>query len=219
MIAVLTGDLVNSSKMLNEIHTDAITTIQGLLQSINEQHGATGEIYRGDEFQIQFPNAIHAITCTILIKLALHFKTRSDKPVLCTLSLAYGEQPLSGKQPTISTGPVFIESGRGLANTPRGEISVSFGHNNTSEMRLLTQFLSHQLNKLTKTQAELLYIYITNHFAEHQKIAEITKTSRQNISNRLSSIGATLIRDYIAVINQRVTKAKGKDDGLTTTVN
>ncbi|OHU88464.1 MULTISPECIES: hypothetical protein [Pseudoalteromonas] len=207
MIAVLTGDLVNSSKMKPNTYTEAISILKSIMRLADERYGAKGEIYRGDEFQIQFPNPSHAIGCTLLLKLALHCAPQTDKPILSTLSLAYGEQTLHSNSPTTATGPVFIESGRGLNKTPRGDLTIRFAGNVSEEMQLLTGFLSHQLNKMTKTQAELLYTYIINDFPDHQKIAEITKTSRQNISNRLSSIGATLIRDYIGVVNQRVTTA------------
>ena len=73
------------------------------------------------------------------------------------------------------------------------------------EVKLLTQFLNHLLNRLTKTQAELLYQYIESSFAEHKKIADITGTTRQNISNRLGNIGAYLVRDYMTVINKKIT--------------
>ncbi|XQW83912.1 MarR family transcriptional regulator [Thalassotalea piscium] len=205
MIAVLTGDLVNSTKMSNKIYTQVITDLKGLLVDAHNKYHAVGEIYRGDEFQIQFPEPIHAIKCTLLIKLALHLLRVSDKPIQCTLSLAYGSHDILADKPNTSSGPVFVNSGRGLDKTPRGDMSVSVQQDNdNNELKLLTQFLNHLLNRLTRSQAELLYQYIENDFIEHQKMAELTKTSRQNISNRLANIGAFLVKDYIDIINNKV---------------
>lgn len=205
MIAVLTGDLVNSTKMANETYSDVINSLKECLQDAHIKYNAIGEIYRGDEFQIQYPKPIYALKSTLLIKLALHLSKFSPKPIQCTLSLAYGTHSVYDKKPNTSSGPVFIESGRGLEKTQRGELSIHFAQiNNNSDILLLTQFLNHLLNRLTKTQAELLYKYIENDFAEHKKMADITGTTRQNISNRLGNIGAFLIRDYIEVINNKV---------------
>ncbi len=212
MIAVLTGDIVNSTKMSNEIYSGVIKSLKTFLNEANEKHGAIGEIYRGDEFQIQYPDPLCALKSTLLLKLALHLSKFSPKPIQCTLSLAYGSHNVYDDKPNTSSGPVFIESGRGLEKTQRGELSLRLEHQSDEfEIKLLTQFLNHLLSRLTKTQAELLYQYITSNFAEHKKIADITGTTRQNISNRLGNIGAYLVRDYMAAINKKVTLLRGNN--------
>lgn len=125
MIAVLTGDIVRSTKMSNDTYTETIRELQSLLHDANEKYQAIGDIYRGDEFQIQYPNPIHAINSTLLIKLSLQLSKISPKPIQCTLSLAYGEYEVYSSKPNTSSGPVFIESGRGLEKTLRGDISLS----------------------------------------------------------------------------------------------
>jgi len=210
MISVLTGDIVNSTKMSSATYSAAIKSLKGLLVDVNEKYRATGEIYRGDEFQIQYPDPIYALKSTLLIKLALHLATFSAKPIQCTLSLAYGSYEVYDEKPNTSSGQVYIDSGRGLAKTQRGELSLHFEqHVNNDDIKLLSQFLNHLLNRLTKSQAKLLFQYIASDFAEHKKIAELTATTRQNISNRLSNIGAFLVRDYIALINKKVLLLKG----------
>jgi predicted DNA-binding protein YlxM (UPF0122 family) len=100
-----------------------------------------------------------------------------------------------------------------LSKTQRGELSIHFQQQKAQRKeqddilaltKLLTDFLNHLLNRLTKSQAQLLYQYIEHDFAEHQKMAEFTGTSRQNISNRLGNIGAYLVRDYMAIINNKI---------------
>lgn len=205
MIAVLTGDIVNSTKMSNETYSEVIHSLKGFLREVKQKYHAIGEIYRGDEFQIQYPDPICALKSTLLIKLALHLSKFSQKPIQCTLSLAYGSYDIYDKKPNTSSGPVFIESGRGLEKAQRGELLLNFEQkHHRDDIKLLNQFLNHLLNKLTKTQAELLYQYIESDFSEHKKLADLTGTTRQNISNRLANIGAFLVRDYITVINKQV---------------
>ena len=212
MIAVLTGDLVNSTKMSNATYTEVTNSLKGFLQDVNDKYRAIGEVYRGDEFQIQYPDPAHALKSALLIKLALHLSKSSPKPIQCTLSLAYGAYDIYDNTPNTSSGPAFIESGRGLEKAQRGEFSLRFQQeSDNDDVQLLNQFLNHLLNRLTKTQAELLYQYIESDFVEHKKIADITGTTRQNISNRLGNIGAFLVRDYMAVINKKVILLKEKN--------
>lgn len=209
MIAVLTGDIVSSTKMSPTTYSQMLVFLQSLLNNAEESCQAQGEIYRGDGFQLHYPNPGCAIKNTLLIKLALHLSALSDKPILSTLSLAFGEHDRLTKKPNLSSGPVFIASGRGLDKTQRGDLTIHFpAPNDNREMDLLTKFLNHQLNRLTKSQAQLLYLYVENDFAEHKKIAQITGTSRQNISNRLANIGAFLVRDFVDKINDKVEKLK-----------
>jgi len=205
MIAVLTGDIVNSTKMSNETYSEVVHNLKGFLREVKQKYHAIGEVYRGDEFQIQYPDPIYALKSTLLIKLALHLSKFSPKPIQCTLSLAYGSYDIYDEKPNTSSGPVFIESGRGLEKAQRGELVLRFEQKHHDDsIKLLNQFLNHLLNRLTRTQAELLYQYIASDFAEHKKLAELTGTTRQNISNRLGNIGAFLVRDYISVINKQV---------------
>lgn len=217
MIAVLTGDIVNSTKMSDKTYSNVISSLKASINEANKKYNAIGEIYRGDEFQIQYPDPVYALKSTLLIKLALHLSPHSTKPIHCTLSLAYGSYNVYDKTPNTSSGPVFIKSGRGLGKAQRGELLLQFEHKNNEgeadqrEVKLLTQFLNHLVNRLTKTQAELLYQYIENSFAEHRIMADITGTTRQNISNRLGNIGADLIRNYMDVINNKVISLQGSN--------
>lgn len=211
MIAVLTGDIVNSTKMSKDTYSSVIKRLNALLQDVNDQFNANGEIYRGDEFQIQYPNPVDALKSTLLLKLALHLATFSEKPIQCTLSLAYGAHDIYADKPNTSSGAVFVASGRGLEKTARGELSLKIDHAcDEIELDLLTQFLNHNLNRLTKTQAQLLYQYIDNDFPDHKTMAVLTATTRQNISNRLSNIGAYLIKEYIENVNRKIEILRGK---------
>lgn len=202
MISVLTGDIVYSTGMQQDTYQGVVALLKKQFSQVQQKYNAVGDIYRGDEFQIQYPTPEHAITSAILIKLALHQSDLSTKPIRCTMSLAFGEYKVYAAKPNTSTGPVFIDSGRGLDNTPRGDLSIHVNEKVLPfELILLTRFLNHQLNKLTKAQANLLSLYIEQDFADHSEMAALTGTTRQNISNRLSNIGATLVRDYIDTYN------------------
>lgn len=201
-IAVLTADIVHSTQMGSKIYSDAVANLQTLISQAEHRYQGAGDIFRGDEFQIQYTSPELALKSALLIKLALMF---SSPTIQCTMSLAYGNYDRLDNKPNTSSGPAFIASGRGLSNTRRGELSVHLLNlAESQDIPLLTGFASYQINKLTRGQAQLLHLYIENDFAEHSSLAVLTKTSRQNISNRLKNIGADLIRDYIKAINSKI---------------
>jgi len=205
MIAVLTGDVVHSSKMSSKQYSQTIEMLKQLILADKHKNVASGDIYRGDEFQLQYSKPEYALQSALIFKLSLP----------CTLSLAYGKYEVFNDSPSTSSGPVYIESGKGLDSATRGDLIVNLPTDtsflqNTSPpapfqpngLLLLNNFLTHTLNSLTKSQSELLLAYIKNGFPDHKFLAELTGTSRQNISNRLSSMGAHLVRDYVNYINQ-----------------
>ncbi|GAB3002856.1 hypothetical protein [Psychrosphaera aestuarii] len=205
MIAVLTGDVVHSSKMSSRQYSQTIETLKKLILAEYKKSNARGDIYRGDEFQLHYSQPKCALTS------ALRFKLN----IPCTLSLAFGPYDSFNELPSASSGPAYIASGHGLDNANRGDLLLQFVNNtNTSEItknspslspegfKLLNQFFNQTLNNLTTSQANLLLAYIDNDFPEHKHLAELMGTSRQNISNRLSSMGAHLVRDYVNYINE-----------------
>ena len=195
MIAVLTADLVDSTKL----NTSELVQVTDWLENYFNRHliNARGSIYRGDEFQVIFNEHQSAIYQTILLKLKL--QNEFEWKQLCTMSLAFGEATLLADTPQISQGPVFVTSGRGLEKTKRSEIVLHNAQLTTKADTLLLKYVNHQLNKLTTTQIELLITYFENHFPEHKELALLTDTTRQNISSRLSAMGADLLRDFTKI--------------------
>ncbi len=208
MIAVLTGDIVNSTQMSNAQYQATLTELKQLIDDIQNTGYAAGEVYRGDAFQIQFSDPVVALKESLLLKIALQSSAVSDKPIHCTLSLAYGNADKIATRPSESSGPVFVASGHGLDNNQSNEFSLVIKNNPiNNELGLLTKLINHQLNRLTKSQAQLLYQYIKSDFSEHKHLAKITNTTRQNISNRLNNIGASLVKEYINTVNYRVSES------------
>lgn len=216
MIAVLTGDIVHSTKMTDTLYQATLDSLRDSFERMQLGSPDAAQIYRGDGFQVQFTKPRDALKHTLLLKLSLHSCALSSKPILTTLSLAFGDYSKLDEKPNTSSGPVFVSSGTGLEHTARGDLSIHLAETAilqtpSSEtvrvkdnIELLTHFLNHIVNRLTQTQARLLYQYIEHDCPEHHVLAELTGTTRQNISNRLSNIGAHLIKKYMASVARGV---------------
>ncbi|RDV29179.1 hypothetical protein DXV75_01590 [Alteromonas aestuariivivens] len=205
MIAVLTGDLVHSSKMSQPDFNRSVQAVETFIADCTDKYGAQGYGYRGDAFQLMFPEPQPALNAALQFKLALGAGVGLETPADCTLSLAYGEGTVSESGPRSALGEAYVCSGRNLDRAARGSIHVAIcGGSGDEEMGLLCEFLSHLLGRLTTSQKQLLHSYLESGFAEHRVLAQQLHTSRQNISQRLAAIGAELVRDFVYLVNTRV---------------
>lgn len=202
MIAVITGDIVHSRRLSQAQLKTALETIRQQVSRVNNDGKVTIEFFRGDSFQITLLNPRAMANLVVLIYCAL-------RQVGCraTLSLAVGQGELKNELAG-AYGEAFELSGLGLDATKRGEISFDSSNNLLKHsFKVSTQFLSFLLDSLTIKQAQVLELFVSENFPEHQYIAEKLKTSRQNITAHLNKSGADLVKAYIVHYHQLVKEA------------
>lgn len=206
MIAVLTGDLVDSTRLSSAHYEQAISGLRTVLEQIESRTHCHYELFRGDGFQVVFPDSEKAIQAMLTLRLYLNSQIE-DVAINCTQALAYGTGELIKSSPGTSTGEAFIQSGRALDEARGGEfrvIQAAVTSGQTSQqpaIDIMCSQLSYVLNRLSKKQSDLLYQYISQDFPKHQVLADKNNTSRQNISERLKSAGGDLLAPFIHYIN------------------
>ncbi|MBU3022916.1 hypothetical protein [Aestuariibacter sp. A3R04] len=204
MLAVLTGDLVQSTKLEATAYQAIIDAMEAYFQTLHQHHGVDYEIYRGDGFQLVFTQPEAAITVMIQTKLFLNSQVKGYITD-CTQCLAYGSGHYSTGKPGRSTGTVFVQSGRGLEKSKPGELRIiSHAASLQSATDVICQQMSYIINKLSAKQAELLYHYIKEGFPAHKVLAKWAHTSRQNISERLKAAGGDLLQPFINYTNAQL---------------
>ncbi|MFT5677432.1 MAG: hypothetical protein ACI808_003384 [Paraglaciecola sp.] len=207
MIAVLTGDIVDSTKMSPQDYNSAVNLLQSSIEYCQEHFAARGEIYRGDGIQLVFSEAQYAMKAAILIKTLLLSSLPAGQKIEITMALGLGDQSVSGATPGVSQGSAFTFSGRGLDLTQPGALSVHLEAGARYDaLELATQFLNHLLQSLTQVQARVLYYYLLMDFPTHAQLAKKLNTSQQNVTKHLSRIGVDLVENYLNVYAQQVSK-------------
>tara|TARA_R110001632_G_scaffold196876_4_gene319023 strand:- start:1110 stop:1733 length:624 start_codon:yes stop_codon:yes gene_type:complete len=205
MIAVLTGDLVDSTAMSRKDYQLAVTLIEDYITACQKRFNARGELYRGDGIQLIFCQPQHAMRGVIELKSLLFSATHTQKPIGITLSIGLGDQLIEGSKPSVSQGSAFTLSGRGLDTTPSGHVSLHHeGGDFYEALVLATQFLDHLLNSHTQMQARVLYHYLKAGFPTHSQLADVLGTSQQNVTKHLSRMGGDLIKQYLALYETKV---------------
>lgn len=195
--AVLTTDIVHSTKLSAADYAAVMTTLEKILKSHQSKYQCKFEIFRGDSFQVLYPNINDAMKSVLSIRLFL--QSSIDCPaVKLTQSLATGTVDKASQKLSSSLGEAFILSGRALDKASRGDLVVNLASTaNSNDLKISTLFLHHLLDGLTEKQAEVLYYYIDFDFPEHQSIADHMKMTRQNVTAHLKRSGADLVKAYL----------------------
>lgn len=154
-LAVLTGDIVNSTK-LNVAQFDTLLhrlkEIQSWISQANA--GNTHSIRRGDEFQTVIYDPANALRYALLYRVG----TKAlGKAFDCRISFAIACNEGTRELVDESMGEAFIRSGRGLKT-----LKSEFMHFDSDRSELVGQFslllkyLDWQLSALTSRQCEVL---------------------------------------------------------------
>ncbi|WP_158769606.1 MarR family transcriptional regulator [Paraglaciecola sp. L1A13] len=205
MIAVLTGDLVDSTNMSRQDYQLAIRLMEHYIQVCQKRFNTRGEIYRGDAIQLIFSQPQYAMRVAIELKSLLISAPDATKPIGITLSVGLGDQLIEGSTPSVSQGSAFTLSGRGLDITPSGHMSLHHeGSDFYDALVLATQFLDHLLCSHTKIQANVLYHYLLADYPTHSELATALGTSQQNVTKHLTRMGAELVKQYLTLYEAKV---------------
>lgn len=200
MLAVITGDIVHSSRATAAVLSRAHRRIEQVIADFSESSGCRGELYRGDALQILVPEKHQAPAICVGLISAL-----ASEGLNITLSLAFAVAA-SAERVALSQGPAFELSGQGLEDTPRGGWSVhSSDEELTIRLGLATELVGFVLSKLTRKQAQILYYWLTHERCEQQQIAEAFGMTRQNVSLHWRKAGGPQLVRYLNQVERWLT--------------
>jgi predicted DNA-binding protein YlxM (UPF0122 family) len=200
-LAVLTSDIVHSTSMSPKDYALVMKSLKGLLQRQQQKYHCKFEIFRGDSFQILYPECATAMQSALSIR--LYLQSGIDCPASkLTQSLAIGKVKVLSDTLGSSIGEAFILSGRELDKASRGSFLLNFPAQfdeniHTADLSLSTLFLRHLIDGLTEKQAEVLFYYINMDCPEQKSIAEMMNMTRQNVATHLKRGGAELVKAYL----------------------
>ncbi len=205
-LSVLTGDIVNSRDIEPKHYDAMLYNLQQTLADMKTNYGAIYEIFRGDSFQVTFPEPAPAMRCALLLKMAL-IASSPHAPIHVRLALGVGGYRDLRSRSGTSSGEAFELSGMGLETIKNSDIGIfTKVAVLNDQLQLATRFLNYQLSAITPKQAEALFAYIRSDFGDHQQVAEQIGGTRSNASKLLRRSGAILIRDYVLCFETLLTE-------------
>ena len=181
MIAVITGDIINSSDKEPKIWLKVLKQVLG-------KHGETPKdwvVYRGDSFQLSI-NPKDALLVALKIKSAI--KQIEDLDV--RLGIGLGEIDFESSKITESNGSAFVRSGESFEDLKKQNIMFKSADLDLNEaintMLGLSLYIS---NKWSITVSEIIKLAIENPNLKQKELADQLGKSQSNISEALKRGG------------------------------
>lgn len=198
MKAVLTADIIQSSKMSSDMWIDA-------LKKVFDKFGKQGkewEIYRGDELQLLLESVEEAFLVSIIIKTEIR-KNDFD----ARISIGLGEMDFEGSNIKESNGTAFVNSGRNLEamkNSKNQSLSLKSDNVDFDEnFNLIFRLLENQFEKWKPGTVTSLSGYFENKNLSQTQIAEKLGITQGAFSRALKRAGLDTILEIDAYFRKK----------------
>ncbi|REC53314.1 MarR family transcriptional regulator [Chryseobacterium piscium] len=187
MIAVITGDIINSQHADTEVW---ITKLKDLLENWGNAP-QVWEIYRGDEFQFKCN-----IDDVFWHFLAIKSLIKSQENLDVRIAIGIGEESFSSEKITESNGSAYVNSGRLLNDLKSDGDTVSIKTSNDAidrDLNILLKWASKDFDNWTMATAEIIHEMIMNQDYTQEDLAKKFTISQSSISQRLKRANYELI--------------------------
>ncbi len=181
MVAILTGDIINSRK------SEVIDWIDRLKNVLN-QYGNTPqkwEIFRGDSFQLM-TEPDEALIAAIHIKAVIKQTKFQD----ARIAIGIGNQTHNANRISESNGDAYIKSGEMFESLKKQTLAIKTESSIFDEtINLMLGLALLTANNWSSTVAEIISTYLENPNKHQKDIAQILNKSQSSISEALKRGG------------------------------
>ncbi|WP_299178091.1 SatD family protein [uncultured Chryseobacterium sp.] len=187
MIAVITGDIINSQHADTEVW---ITRLKNLLEKWGSSP-LVWEIYRGDEFQFKCN-----IDDVFWHFLAIKSLIKSQENLDVRIAIGIGEENFSSEKITESNGTAYVNSGRLLNELKNNSHTIAIKTNNDTvdrDLNILLKWSSKDFDNWTMATAEIIHEVIMNQDITQEDLAKKFAISQSSVSQRLKRANYDLI--------------------------
>ena len=197
--AIITGDIVDSTKMLAEERDSMLRMLQSLPELLSPVTKIDLEIFRGDSFQIKVRNPVDSLKVALAIRAHIRsFKfAQYNRQWDARMSIGIGAVEYENGTLATSDGEAYRASGRGLdaigkcrliIETPWEEIN--------KELRVSTAFSDDIVSRWTQSQSRVMFQSLTNDIS-HAGIGCLLGITRQMVDKALKAGKEELMNLYI----------------------
>jgi len=178
MIAIITGDIINSRKLASEIWMGGLKLIFNTLG----KNPSEWEIYRGDEFQLEVKNPEEALLFAIQIK--AYLKTiKLD----ARMSIGFGNKTHISEKISESNGTAFVRSGELFETLKKQKNNLAINTGNETfdkEINLMLRLSLIFMDKWLVQSAEFVITAIDNPSLSQEEIGVKLGINQAAVSRR-----------------------------------
>ncbi|OYU85728.1 MAG: transcriptional regulator [Flavobacterium sp. BFFFF2] len=196
MVAVITGDIINSRKVNSEIWLPKLKEYFSKIIFDTEKW----EIYRGDNFQIEVEME-HALEIAMCIKALI----KSTNQIDVRMSIGIGETNFKGKKITESNGTAYINSGESFEKIKNNTLILKSPFQEFDDyfnpiLRLLG-FISNNWKPIT---SETIFYSLTHRNLLQKEIAERLSKDKTTVNKSLKRGGYDEITAIIDLYTKKI---------------
>ncbi len=197
MIAVITGDIINSRKVGTE---EWLPKLEAFLKSTIKKK-KSWNIYRGDSFQIEIDDVANALEIVLCIKALIKTNNKID----VRMAIGIGEVDFKGKNVTESNGTAYINSGESFDNIKHNTLVVKSPFQELDEyFNPILKLLSFISNNWKSVTAETIYWALTNKELQQKELAEQIKKDKAAVNRALKRAGYDEIKDVLNLYSSKI---------------
>lgn len=200
--AVLTGDIVNSTRLKKVTEKKLLKILEAALASYKF------EFYRGDSFQVYVKKPIEALKTALLCRTAAISVSKNEEVNLSDVRISIGIGAVTMQVKTLGAakGEAFILSGRAFDELAGTDTRLTIATGNSlanAGLQIIADYLNAILKVMTGKQAEVIFELLKNQ--TQQEVAKLLKKSKSTvhqhvIAGRWNEI-EKLLQQYENIIN------------------
>ena len=195
MKAVITADIVNSTKIEETSRYLLIEEVYKIIQEMQILSPIKCEMYRGDSFQVMVDDVKRCLEVAILIRLGLKRSNLLEHGKLdARMAIGVGEVSYEHEQVILSDGEAFRLSGRTFDKLNKRRLLIATNINDVDEpLNVMLAFIDELLKGLSYRQSKYLYDSLLYNMSQ-MELANVYNTSQPNIAKHLKSAKENLFR-------------------------
>jgi hypothetical protein len=189
MTAIITADIINSRKLVNQ--EIWIAPLKALLESYGSSP-EKWEIFRGDYFQIEIIKAEEALLLALKIKALIKSirvteAQKTTSPIDVRMAIGLGTKEYAANRISESNGTAFIHSGEKFEKLKKEKTTLaiqSSSQNFDYEMNLYLKLASIQMDAWTANSAALFTTLFEDPERKQTEIGAILGIGQNSVSGR-----------------------------------
>ena len=200
MIAIITGDIINSQKSDSELW---LPKLKGLLQSWSTTP-ENWEIYRGDEFQLKC-SVDEVFHKALLIKSLL----RSFENLDVRVAIGIGNEVFLSEKITESNGSAYLNSGRLLTDIKSQGKTFAIQTEKekvNQDLNILFKWAAIDFDNWTVATAEISHQLLRNSELTQDELAKELNITQSSVSQRLKRANFELLQETDLYFRKKITE-------------
>jgi len=189
MIAIITGDIINSQDTDSEVWLPKLRDLLGSWSASPENW----DVYRGDEFQVKC-SVDQVFQKSLMIKSLI----KKTKNLDVRLAIGIGNEVFLSEKITESNDSAYVNSGRQLNDikTDGRTLAIRTENENVNrDLNILFRWASIDFDSWTVATAEIIHRLLTNAELTQDQLAKDLNISQSSVSQRLKRANYDLIHD------------------------